>query len=167
MQLDFKKYPILSASFLSCSQYHRQGPHPTQDYLSLSRHLIFFGQEQWSNFWNINTGWFFNWSARFSVPKWKTGCSQPGLIFHEIFNVKKAPRWLSKFFHFGTENRADQLKKPPCIREMAAGIVSIAHTKVMCFFFKKIDQSRKRALSVHTVKVYTQCKSLHTHSVKV
>ena len=36
---------------------------------------------------------------------------------------------------------------------MAAGIVSIAHTKVICLFFflKKIDQSRKRALSVHTV----------------
>ena len=30
------------------------------------------------------TGWFLNWSARFSVPKWKTSCSQPGLVFHEI-----------------------------------------------------------------------------------
>ena len=39
---------------------------------------------------NFHTGWFFNWSARFSVPKWKTSCSQPGLFFfYEIFNVKK------------------------------------------------------------------------------
>ena len=34
--------------------------------------------------------------------------------FSRNFQCKKAPRWLSKFFHFGTENRADQLKKPPC-----------------------------------------------------
>ena len=36
--------------------------------------------------------------------------------FSRNFQCKKAPRWLSKFFHFGTENRADQLKKPPCSR---------------------------------------------------
>ena len=30
--------------------------------------------------------------------------------FSRNFQCKKAPRWLSKFFHFGTENRADQLK---------------------------------------------------------
>ena len=52
----------------------------------------------------IVQGGFFNWSARFSVPKRKTSCSQPGLVF----------RWLSKFFfHFGTKNWADQLKKHP------------------------------------------------------
>ena len=33
------------------------------------------------------------------------------------FQCKKAPCWLSKFFHFGTENRADQLKKPPCMMQ--------------------------------------------------
>ena len=32
---------------------------------------------------------FFNCSSQFSVPKWKTSCSQPGLLFQEIFNVKK------------------------------------------------------------------------------
>ena len=32
---------------------------------------------------------YFNCSSRFSVPKWKTSCSQPGLLFQEIFNVKK------------------------------------------------------------------------------
>ena len=31
------------------------------------------------------------------------------------FQCKKAPRWLSKFFHFGTENRADQLKNHPVL----------------------------------------------------
>ena len=35
--------------------------------------------------------------------------------FSRNFQCKKAPRWLSKFFHCGTENRADQLKKTPCI----------------------------------------------------
>ena len=40
--------------------------------------------------------------------------------FSRKFQCKKASRWLSKFFHFGTENRADQLKKPPC---------RIAHSK--------------------------------------
>ena len=33
--------------------------------------------------------------------------------FSRIFQCKKAPCWLSKFFHFGTENRADQLKNHP------------------------------------------------------
>ena len=38
------------------------------------------------NTWKIQ-GAFFNWSALFSVPKWKTSCSQPGLLCQEIFNV--------------------------------------------------------------------------------
>ena len=66
-------------------------------------------------FFQLIQGGFFNWSARFSVPKWKTSCSQPGLVFHEIFIVKKLLIGWAGFFHFGTENRADQLKKPPCI----------------------------------------------------
>ena len=37
--------------------------------------------------------------------------------FSRNFQCKKAPRWLSEWFHFGTENRADQLKKPPCIKD--------------------------------------------------
>ena len=65
-------------------------------------------------YWLIQGG-FFNWSARFSVPKWKTSCSQPGLVFQEIFNVKKLLVGWASFVHFGTENRADQLKKTPCI----------------------------------------------------
>ena len=41
---------------------------------------------------------FFKWSARFSVPKWKTSCSQPGLIFREIFNlIKLLVGWASFF----------------------------------------------------------------------
>ena len=35
--------------------------------------------------------------------------------FSTNFQYKKAPRWLSKFFHFGTENWEEQLKKAPCI----------------------------------------------------
>ena len=58
-------------------------------------------------------GGIFNWSARFSVPKWKTGCSQPGLVFHEIFNVKNFLVGWESLFHFGTENGDEQLKKHP------------------------------------------------------
>ena len=47
--------------------------------------------------WHVwYTGWLFNCSSRFSVPKWKTICSQLGLPFQEILNL--GPRWLSKFF---------------------------------------------------------------------
>ena len=45
-------------------------------------------------------GYFFK---QFSIPK--TCCSQRGLLFQAIFNVKKDPHWLGKFFHFGSENR--------------------------------------------------------------
>ena len=38
---------------------------------------------------------------------------QPTRTSFSHFQCKKAPRWLSKFFHFGTENRADQLKNHP------------------------------------------------------
>ena len=42
----------------------------------------------------------------------KTSYSQPQLLFHEIFNVKKLlGGWSSFFFHFGTENGEEQLKK--------------------------------------------------------
>ena len=37
-------------------------------------------------------------SSQFLEPKWKTSCSQAVEHFQEIFNVKKAPCWLSKFF---------------------------------------------------------------------
>ena len=38
--------------------------------------------------------------------------------FSRNFQCIKAPRWLSRFFHFGTENQADQLKKPPCTKRV-------------------------------------------------
>ena len=34
---------------------------------------------------NSSTGWFFNGSSRFSVPKWKTNNSLPEKLFQEIF----------------------------------------------------------------------------------
>ena len=37
-------------------------------------------------------------SSQFSEPKWKTSCSPAVEHFQELFNVKKAPCWLSKFF---------------------------------------------------------------------
>ena len=33
--------------------------------------------------------------------------------FSRNFHCKKAPRWRSRFFHFGTENGEEQLKKAP------------------------------------------------------
>ena len=53
---------------------------------------------------------FFYCSSRFSVPKWNTNCSQPGLRFQEIFNVRKLFVGWASFFHFGTENGEEQLK---------------------------------------------------------
>ena len=44
------------------------------------------------------TGFFFNWSARFSVQRRKTCCSQPRLVFHEIFNVKMLHVGWATFF---------------------------------------------------------------------
>ena len=35
--------------------------------------------------------------------------------FSRNFQCKKASHWLSKFFHLGTENRGEQLKKAPCM----------------------------------------------------
>ena len=50
----------------------------------------------------LTAGLFLKHSFRFSVPKWKTCCCQPQLIWKF---KKKAPYWLSKFFpHFGIEN---------------------------------------------------------------
>ena len=63
----------------------------------------------------IIQGGFFNWSAWFSVPKWKK-LAQPTRSFFTLkISWKTSPGWLQLVFHFGTENRADQLKKPPCI----------------------------------------------------
>ena len=47
--------------------------------------------------------------------------------FSRNFQYKKPPRWLSKFFHFGTENRADQLKKPPCMFVICVRFASSKH----------------------------------------
>ena len=35
------------------------------------------------------TGWFFNCSSQFSVPKWKTMGNQSEILFHEILDVQK------------------------------------------------------------------------------
>ena len=42
--------------------------------------------------------------------KKETSCRKPELLFQEILNVKKVPRWLSKFSHYGSENGEYQLK---------------------------------------------------------
>ena len=42
--------------------------------------------------------------------------AQPTRSFFTLkISWKTSPGWLQLVFHFGTENRADQLKKPPCI----------------------------------------------------
>ena len=66
--------------------------------------------------------------------------------FSRNFQCKKAPRWLSKFFHFGTENRADQLKNHPakenieiisCLDQglvMADAKITVLSCMADCFF---------------------------------
>ena len=44
----------------------------------------------------------------------KNTCSANKELFYIENFVKTSPSWLQLVFHFGTENRADQLKKPPC-----------------------------------------------------
>ena len=42
--------------------------------------------------------------------------AQPTRSFFKLkISWKTSPSWLQLVFHFGTENRANQLKKPPCI----------------------------------------------------
>ena len=51
---------------------------------------------------------FFNSSSQFSVPKWKTTCSQWKILFHEIVNIKK----LLIGWFFSIEIGEEQ--RPPC-----------------------------------------------------
>ena len=48
-------------------------------------------------------------------PNFQCQNEKTGLNLQATFIVKKAPRWLSKIFHLGSEKREEQLKKPLCI----------------------------------------------------
>ena len=56
----------------------------------------------------------FHCSIRFLVPKWKTCCSPPVLLFSGNFQCKTAPCWLRVYFHFRSENWEAQLKNTLC-----------------------------------------------------
>ena len=60
-------------------------------------------------------GWFFNlFRPKFRAKK--KNVAQPRRIFcTSRISWNRISDWLSIVFHFGTENWADQLKKPPCI----------------------------------------------------
>ena len=62
---------------------------------------------------NIQGG-FYLFLPIFST-KMKNKLQPTRTTFSRNFQCRKAPRWLSKFFHFGTENGEEQLKKAPCI----------------------------------------------------
>ena len=68
-------------------------------------------QNQTYTWHTIVQGGFFNWSARFSVPKWKKLAQPTRSSFTLKISWKTSPGWPQLVFHFGTENRADQLKK--------------------------------------------------------
>ena len=56
-------------------------------------------------------------------------------FFTSKISWKTSPGWLQLVFHFGTENRADQLKKPPCIihiLNMDHPVVSIENALQLC-----------------------------------
>ena len=55
----------------------------------------------------IITGWFVPSDFKYQNEKRVTGNRAP---FSINFQSKTAPRWLSNFFHFGTENQEDPLK---------------------------------------------------------
>ena len=65
-------------------------------------------RERQKTFWkywqcsNVLCRVFFNSSSQFSVPKWKTSCSKPKLLFLEIFHVKKyLVGWATFFLALG------------------------------------------------------------------
>ena len=60
-------------------------------------------------------GGFFNWSAQFSVPKWKTMGSQSEILFHEILDVQKIVIDWTTFFFLALKFGRNILKKTPCI----------------------------------------------------
>ena len=56
--------------------------------------------------------------------------AQPTRSFFTLkISWKTSPGWLQLFFHFGTENRADQLKKPPCRMLRFITVFYWAHAK--------------------------------------
>ena len=80
--------------------------------------------------------------------------------FSRNFQCKKAPRWLSKFFHFGTENRADQLKKPPCTY-WGRGNEDVLRANLR----SKGGGRRKTAAGIHGVNITDLIWSVFLHSL--
>ena len=64
-------------------------------HLTSKKRTMQYPREYFYQYFSVLQGAFFNCSSRFLVPKWKTSCSQPGLLFSRNFQCKKAPRWLS------------------------------------------------------------------------
>ena len=63
-------------------------------------------------------GGFFNWSAQFSVPKWKNLLSQRGAFLHWIFREKLVLVGCNLFFILVLKNGADQLKKTTLYKQI-------------------------------------------------
>ena len=63
----------------------------------------------------LHTGCVFNCSAPISVLKRKTLFNQRGSLVHRKFHGTEPLIGCPSFFHFGTENWEEQLKKSPCI----------------------------------------------------
>ena len=74
-------------------------------------------------------GAFLNCSAQISVLKRKTSFNQRGSFVHREFHGTEFLIGCPLFFHFGTENSEEQLKKAPCkwltqtFRSVLAGFV--------------------------------------------
>ena len=66
---------------------------------------------------------FLTGPPNFQYQNEKTCSANEALFYIENF-VKTSPGWLQLVFHFGTEDRADQLKETPCIRLKGVGLGS-------------------------------------------
>ena len=66
--------------------------------------------------------------------------------FSRNVQCKKAPRWLSKFFHFGAHNREEQLKKAPCMTKFCwYNTTKTGTEKYISFFFEMAFKSKQNS----------------------
>ena len=72
---------------------------------------------------------FLTGPPHFQYQNEKTCSANEEHFYTETF-VKTSPGWLQLVFHFGTENREEQLKKAPCIFKHTHHIMHIHTNKI-------------------------------------
>ena len=95
--------------------------------------------------------------------------AQPTRSFFTLkISWKTSPGWLQLVFHFGTENWADQLKKPPCSRllESSGKMGQVDQNwgaEYEHFYFGRLKNYKITHLPPH----FTKCKSITRVQLKI